>query len=328
VTRCGDLRMARPRPSARRQILAAAGLEAGSFSAGACDRGGDPAGCHDRGGGGDGDRRRCFDRRGRFRVAWRGLRDGSHARADEIRPDGARASRRHPGTRVTLRADGPFGRICRLRPARRGLGAVGADHPLRGLGRRDDRIGSCGSSSATPTPIGFNRELRGAFERDEGRSARDQVQGPTSRSRSRSVCAACPSATAAPRPSPRRCTASAHAGAAGADKNLIVLGTLGKQRPVHRVVRHRARRHQRVQNLTLKTAEAEQQTLGAIAEALVATAVGLMVAIPAVIAFNYFSRKLKVVMGGADEVAPHRALARARDPSTAISAPSPRKRKS
>jgi biopolymer transport protein ExbB len=53
----------------------------------------------------------------------------------------------------------------------------------------------------------------------------------------------------------------------------------------------------------VKTAEAETQTLGAIAEALVATAVGLLVAIPAVIAFNFFTRKLKIVMGGADEVA-------------------------
>ena len=39
-------------------------------------------------------------------------------------------------------------------------------------------------------------------------------------------------------------------------------------------------------------------------------AIGLLVAIPAVVAFNYFSRRLKVVMGGADEMA-HAVLASA-----------------
>jgi biopolymer transport protein ExbB/TolQ len=43
--------------------------------------------------------------------------------------------------------------------------------------------------------------------------------------------------------------------------------------------------------------------LDLIAEALAATAFGLMVAVPAVIAFNYFSRKLRVMLGSADECA-------------------------
>ena len=47
----------------------------------------------------------------------------------------------------------------------------------------------------------------------------------------------------------------------------------------------------------------EQATLSNIAEALSATAIGLLVAIPAVIAFNFFSRRVRVIMGGADEVA-------------------------
>ena len=34
-----------------------------------------------------------------------------------------------------------------------------------------------------------------------------------------------------------------------------------------------------------------------------AVAFGLLVAIPAVIAFNYFSRKLRVLLGGADQAA-------------------------
>jgi hypothetical protein len=36
--------------------------------------------------------------------------------------------------------------------------------------------------------------------------------------------------------------------------------------------------------------------MSGISEALVATAVGLLVAIPAVVAFNYFSRRIKVRM--------------------------------
>src|SRR6185295_6025737 len=57
------------------------------------------------------------------------------------------------------------------------------------------------------------------------------------------------------------------------------------------------------QHLAMKAANAEQETLQNIAEALSATASGLMVAIPAVIAFNFFSRRVRVIMGGADEVA-------------------------
>jgi biopolymer transport protein ExbB len=53
----------------------------------------------------------------------------------------------------------------------------------------------------------------------------------------------------------------------------------------------------------VKSADAEKETLSTIAEALSATAIGLLVAIPAVIAFNFFSRKVRVIMGGADEVA-------------------------
>ena len=55
--------------------------------------------------------------------------------------------------------------------------------------------------------------------------------------------------------------------------------------------------------LTTKDAETEKRLFETIAEALSATAFGLFVAIPAVIAFNYFGRRIKVLMGGADECA-------------------------
>ena len=48
--------------------------------------------------------------------------------------------------------------------------------------------------------------------------------------------------------------------------------------------------------------------MAGISEALVATAVGLMVAIPAVVAFNYFNRRVRVFMAQVDWMA-HLALA-------------------
>ena len=89
----------------------------------------------------------------------------------------------------------------------------------------------------------------------------------------------------------------------GGDRNLMILGTLGNNVPFIGLFGTVLGVISAFQNLTVKSADAEHQTLRAIAEALVATAVGLLVAIPAVIAFNYFSRKIKIVMGGADECA-------------------------
>lgn len=89
----------------------------------------------------------------------------------------------------------------------------------------------------------------------------------------------------------------------GADRNLMLLGTLGNNVPFIGLFGTVLGVINAFQNLTMKTQEAEAQTLGAIAEALVATAVGLLVAIPAVIAFNTFTRKIKLIMGSADEVA-------------------------
>ncbi|HEY0251755.1 MAG TPA: MotA/TolQ/ExbB proton channel family protein, partial [Kofleriaceae bacterium] len=79
-----------------------------------------------------------------------------------------------------------------------------------------------------------------------------------------------------------------------------------------------------------KTASAEDRTLDLIAEALAATAFGLMVAIPAVIAFNYFSRRLRVLLGGADQAA-HTVLSLVHGethvppkPATAAAIPAPK----
>jgi biopolymer transport protein ExbB/TolQ len=88
-----------------------------------------------------------------------------------------------------------------------------------------------------------------------------------------------------------------------ADRNLIVLGTLGNNVPFVGLFGTVLGVINAFQHLAIKSAEAEKETLSTIAEALAATAIGLLVAIPAVIAFNFFSRKVRVMMAGADEVA-------------------------
>src|SRR5665647_3142667 len=148
----------------------------------------------------------------------------------------------------------------------------------------------------------FTRELRGAFDRDEIERLETKykdhpaipiqvgLRGLAERGRGPEAVA---EAMHGERARWRR----------GADRNLMVLGTLGNNVPFIGLFGTVLGVINAFQNLTVKTAEAEAQTLGAIAGALVATAVGLLVAVPAVIAFNFFTRKLKIIMGGADEVA-------------------------
>jgi biopolymer transport protein ExbB/TolQ len=91
------------------------------------------------------------------------------------------------------------------------------------------------------------------------------------------------------------------------DRNLVVLGTLGNNVPFVGLFGTVLGVMNAFLLLSAKTTDAEKQTFDTIAEALSATALGLLVAIPAVAAFNYFQRRLKVLMGGADECA-HQVL--------------------
>jgi biopolymer transport protein ExbB len=92
------------------------------------------------------------------------------------------------------------------------------------------------------------------------------------------------------------------------DRHLISLGTLGNNVPFLGLFGTVLGVISAFENLRQKTAAAEDRTLDLIAEALAATAFGLLVAIPAVIAFNFFSRKMRVLLGSADEAA-HTVLA-------------------
>jgi len=148
----------------------------------------------------------------------------------------------------------------------------------------------------------FTRELRGAFERGE----LDRLQ--TKYMDSPAVPIQVGLRGLAARDHGAEAAAEAMHGERArwrraADKNLIVLGTLGNNVPFVGLFGTVLGVINAFQHLAVKSAEAEKETLSTIAEALAATAIGLMVAIPAVIAFNFFSRKVRVMMGGADEVA-------------------------
>jgi biopolymer transport protein ExbB len=148
----------------------------------------------------------------------------------------------------------------------------------------------------------FTRELRGAFERDELDRLQTKYLGDP----------AVPIQVGLRGLSVREHGADSVAEAMhserarwrrAADRNLIVLGTLGNNVPFVGLFGTVLGVINAFQHLAVKSADAEKETLSTIAEALSATAIGLLVAIPAVIAFNFFSRKVRVIMGGADEVA-------------------------
>lgn len=92
-----------------------------------------------------------------------------------------------------------------------------------------------------------------------------------------------------------------------AERNLIVLGTLGNNVPFIGLFGTVLGVIKAFDDLKSKSAESESLVMAGIAEALVATAIGLIVAIPAVVAYNYFNRRLRVAMSGADEAA-HQVL--------------------
>ena len=90
---------------------------------------------------------------------------------------------------------------------------------------------------------------------------------------------------------------------AAADKHLIVLGTLGNNVPFVGLFGTVLGVINAFEHLRQKTEAATDTTLDLVAQALAATAFGLLVAIPAVVAYNYFTRRMKAMLGNADETA-------------------------
>jgi len=90
-------------------------------------------------------------------------------------------------------------------------------------------------------------------------------------------------------------------------KNLSFLGTLGANAPfigLFGTVLGIIKAFKDLAESGLKPGgETSTEVMSGISEALVATAVGLLVAIPAVVAYNIFQRKVKRTMGEADSLA-------------------------
>jgi biopolymer transport protein ExbB len=148
----------------------------------------------------------------------------------------------------------------------------------------------------------FTRELRGAFERNElDRIETKYKEDPSVpvqvALRGLSERARGPQAVAEAMQGERVRWRNA------GDRHLIVLGTLGNNVPFVGLFGTVLGVISAFENLREKTAQAEDRTLDLIAEALAATAFGLLVAIPAVMAFNYFTRRMRVLLGSSDEVA-------------------------
>jgi biopolymer transport protein ExbB len=148
----------------------------------------------------------------------------------------------------------------------------------------------------------FTRELRGAFERDEI----ERLEAKYKDDQAVSVQVAL-RGLAEREQGPEAVAEAMHGERArwrtAADRNLIVLGTLGNNVPFVGLFGTVLGVINAFEHLRQKTAAAEDKTLDLIAEALAATAFGLMVAIPAVIAFNYFTRRIRTMLGGADQAA-------------------------
>jgi biopolymer transport protein ExbB/TolQ len=161
----------------------------------------------------------------------------------------------------------------------------------------------------------FTRELRGAFERDEldrlETKYKDDPAVPVQVAmRGIAERARGPEAVAEAMHGERARWRNA------ADRNLIILGTLGNNVPFVGLFGTVLGVINAFEHLRQKTEAATDRTLDLVAEALAATAFGLLVAIPAVVAFNFFSRKMKVLLGSADECA-HTVLMLVHGPSSA-----------
>src|SRR5262249_16978265 len=92
------------------------------------------------------------------------------------------------------------------------------------------------------------------------------------------------------------------------ERNLAILGTLGNNAPFIGLFGTVLGIIKAFHDLSMNQGGGAGVVMSGISEALVATAIGLLVAIPAVIAFNYFQRRVRTRLAGADELA-HRILA-------------------
>ena len=150
----------------------------------------------------------------------------------------------------------------------------------------------------------FNRELKGAYERNE----LERFEAKYKSDSSIPIQVAMHGLNERAR-GPEAAAEAMHAEKArwrrSGDRNLMILGTLGNNVPFVGLFGTVLGVMNAFLLLSSKSANAEKEVFDKIAEALSATAFGLIVAIPAVASFNYFTRRLKVLMTTADEAAHH-----------------------
>jgi biopolymer transport protein ExbB len=101
------------------------------------------------------------------------------------------------------------------------------------------------------------------------------------------------------------------------ERNLGVLGTLGNNAPFIGLFGTVLGIIKAFADLSRNQTGGAAAVMSGISEALVATAVGLMVAIPAVIAYNFFQGKIRGALGRVDAMA-HLILSAVAAPSIAI----------
>ncbi|MBI4859701.1 MAG: MotA/TolQ/ExbB proton channel family protein [Candidatus Riflebacteria bacterium] len=87
------------------------------------------------------------------------------------------------------------------------------------------------------------------------------------------------------------------------ERNLAILGTLGSNAPFIGLFGTVIGIIKAFHDLATSSAKGPAVVMGSLSEALVATAVGLLVAIPAVLAYNYFQRQVRSFMLGTDGMA-------------------------
>ncbi|MBK8481631.1 MAG: MotA/TolQ/ExbB proton channel family protein [Proteobacteria bacterium] len=105
------------------------------------------------------------------------------------------------------------------------------------------------------------------------------------------------------------------------EERLAILGTLGNNAPFIGLFGTVIGIIKAFHDLSVDSAGAAKAVMAGISEALVATAMGLFVAIPAVMAFNYFQRRIRAQLTASDGLV-HLLLAELRRrPSAAAPAP-------
>jgi biopolymer transport protein ExbB len=86
------------------------------------------------------------------------------------------------------------------------------------------------------------------------------------------------------------------------DKRLIILGTVGSNAPFVGLLGTVLGIIKAFNDLAMNSEGGPSVVMGGIAEALVATAIGLLVAIPAVVFFNYFKNRQKTILSNIEQL--------------------------